>query len=128
MQVLLQSDANTDGSQAMTEHFSAVVKQALGHFGERLMRVEAHLSAADARTKSAEDKVHCVLEARLAGSEVLVAKNHAGNAHQAIDGAVRKLHRAIDTQLGKHGPQVHRQPHHGLPGNDGDEDTAAISD
>ena len=86
------------------------------------------LSAADARTKSAEDKVHCVLEARLAGSEVLVAKNHAGNAHQAIDGAVRKLHRAIDTQLGKHGPQVHRQPHHGLPGNDGDEDTAAISD
>ncbi|MDY0747703.1 HPF/RaiA family ribosome-associated protein [Paucibacter sp. R3-3] len=105
----------------MTEHFGAVVKETLGHFGERITRVEAHLSAADGRAKSSEDKVHCVLEARLAGSENVVAKNHAGNAHQAIDGAVRKLHRAIDTQLGKLGPQVHRQPHHGLPDNSGDD-------
>ena len=114
MQVLLQSDPSTDGSQAMTKHLDTVVKDALGRFGDRVTRVEGHLSAAEGHAKTAEDKVHCTLEAHLAGSDSIVVKHQAGSAHQAIDGALRKLRRVVEAQIEKHDPRLHRLPHHGL--------------
>ncbi len=114
MQVLLQSDPNTDGSPAMAQHLSIVVTEALDRFGDRLTRVEAHLAAAEGHAKSAEDKVQCTLEAHLAGSDAIVVKHQAGNAHQAIEGAVRKLRRVVEAQIEKHDPRAHRVPHHGL--------------
>ena len=114
MQVLLQSDPNTDGSQAMTNHLNTVVKEALGHFGERVTRVEGHLAAAEGHAKSAENQVHCTLEAHLSGSDAVVVKAQAGSAHQAIDAAVRKLRRVVEAQIEKHSPRANRLPHHGL--------------
>lgn len=108
MQVLLHTDPNTDGSHLMTEHLEAVVKKALGRFGERVTRVEAHLSDVNSPARSSNDGIHCTLEARLVGTEVVVVKDHAGNAHQAIEGAVRKLQRAIGTAMAKHDPRGHR--------------------
>jgi ribosome-associated translation inhibitor RaiA len=108
MQVLLHSDPNTDGSHLMAEHLEAVVRGALGRFGERIMRVEAHLSDVNSQAKSSADDIHCTLEARLVGLEALVVKDHAANAHQAIEGAVRKLKRAVGTTLAKHDPRGHR--------------------
>ena len=117
MQVLLQSDPNTDGSPAMTQHLKTVVEEALDRFGDRLTRVQAHLAAAEGHAKTADDKVQCTLEAYLAGADVIVVKNHAASAHQAIDGAVRKLRRAVETQVEKHDPRAQGLPHHGLPDN-----------
>ncbi len=108
MQVSLQSDPNTDGSHLMTEHLTAVVKEALGRFGERITRVEAHLSDVNSQARSSADGIHCTLEARLVGLDAVVVKDHAGNAHQAIEGAVRKLKRAVGTALAKHDPRSHR--------------------
>lgn len=108
MQVLLHSDPNTDGSHGMAEHLNDVVKDALGRFGERITRVEAHLSDANSQSKAGTNDIHCTLEARLVGFDPVVAKDHAGNAHQAIDGALRKLQRAIGTEVAKHDPRGHR--------------------
>jgi ribosome-associated translation inhibitor RaiA len=102
MQILLHADPNTDGSQPMQEHLQTVVKAALGRFGERITRVEAHLSDANSAARSSADDIHCTLEARLVGLDPLVVKEHAANAHQAIEGAVRKLKRALGTAIEKH--------------------------
>ena len=59
------------------------------------------------KAQSADD-IHCTLEARLVGLDALVVKDHAANAHQAIEGAVRKLKRAVGTTLAKHDPRGHR--------------------
>ena len=107
MLTLLHSDPHTDGSQAMSEHFTAVVKGAMSRFGERVTRVEAHLSDVNGQIKSGVDDVHCTLEARLLGLEPIVVKHRAGNAHQAIDGAVRKLKRAADSEIAKHQSRGH---------------------
>ena len=107
MQILLQSDPNTDGSQAMADHLKVVVAQAMGHFGERITRVEAHLSDVNSQAWSSADDIHCTLEARLVGLDAVVVKHQAGNAHQAIDGAVRKLKRAVESQIEKHDPRGH---------------------
>jgi hypothetical protein len=108
MQILLHSDPNTDGSHLMAEHLDAVVKDALGRFGERITRVEAHLSNVISDAKPGVAEIHCTLVAKLLRLDPVVVKDQAGNAHQAIDGALRKLIRAVATAVGKHDPQHQR--------------------
>lgn len=107
MQIQFHSDSNTDGSQLMAEHVTTVVTTAMERFGERITSVEAHLSGVSSQGTSNADAIQCALEARLAGMEPVVVKEHADNAHQAIDGAVRKLKRAVGTALAKHDPRGH---------------------
>lgn len=105
MQVLLNADARTDGRQAMSDYLEAEVKMALGHFGERITRVEAHLSEAKDSTKANSTEIQCSMEARLVGIDPVVVKEAAATAHQAIHGAIRKLGRAVGTHLDKHDPR-----------------------
>jgi ribosome-associated translation inhibitor RaiA len=108
MQILLHSDPNTDGSHLMAAHLDAVVKDALGRFGERITRVEAHLSNVISDAKPGVADIHCTLMAKLLRLEPVVVKDQAGNAHQAIDGALRKLIRAVATAIEKHDPHHQR--------------------
>lgn len=110
MQVLLNTDPHTDGRHEMAEHLEAVVRDALGRFGEQVTRVEAHLSDANSHNKTAPDEIQCTLEARLVGREAVVVKDRAVTAHQAIHGAVGKLKRAITTALEKHDPRRSTAP------------------
>ena len=110
MQVLLNTDPHTDGRHRMAEHLEAVVKEALGRFGDQITRVEAHLSDANSHAKANHDEIQCTLEARLVGLEPVVVKEHAGTAHQAIHGAVDKLKRAVATVLAKHDPRRNTAP------------------
>jgi ribosome-associated translation inhibitor RaiA len=110
MQVLLNTDPHTDGRQAMADYLESVVTETLGHYGEHITRVEAHLSDANSPAKTNTDEIHCTLEARLAGLDPVVVKERARTAHQAIHGAVRKLERAIAGALGKHDPRHAARP------------------
>lgn len=92
----------------MAEHLQQVVTAAMSRFGERMTGVEARLSDADCQSTSSADGIHCQLEARLAGMETVVVSEKAGNAHQAIEGAVRKLKRAVGSALAKHDPRGHQ--------------------
>ena len=108
MQILLNSDPNTDGGHLMADHLQKVVQDAMARFAERVTRVEAHLSDVNSQAKSSDGDIHCTLEARLVGLDAIAVKDQAGNAHQAIEGAVRKLKRAVGTALEKHDPRSHR--------------------
>lgn len=101
MQVLLNTDPHTDGRHEMAAHLETTVKDAIGRFADQVTRVEAHLSDANSHIKANPDEIHCTLEARLVGLDPVVVKDHAGNAHQAIRGAVTKLKRAIASALAK---------------------------
>lgn len=105
MQVLLNTDANTDGRHEMAEHLEGVVKDAMGRFVDHVTRVEAYLTDANSQAKAGPDDIHCTLEARLAHHEPVVVKDHAPTAHQAINGAAAKLKRAVSTILAKHDPR-----------------------
>lgn len=74
MQVLLNTNPHTDGRQAMAEYLEAEVAAVLGHYGERITRVEAHLSDANSPAKANTDESHCTLEARLVGLDPVVVK------------------------------------------------------
>lgn len=105
MQILLNTDSHTDGREAMSAHLESVVKEALGHYGERITRVEAHLTDANGASKGGLDDIQCKLEARPVGLEPVVVKDRAATAHQAIQGALRKLERALASTFEKHDPR-----------------------
>ncbi len=105
MQVLLNTDHHVDGRQEMADHLTKVVKEALHRFGDHVTRVEAHLADANSHNKATPDEIHCTLEARVAGQEPVVVKDHAPTAHQAISGAIGKLKRAVATAFEKHDPR-----------------------
>ena len=108
MHILLHSDPNTDGSHLMADHLQKVVQHAMARYDERVTRVEAHLSDSHSQAKSGNGDIQCTLEARLVGLDAIVVKDHASNAHQAIEGAVHKLQRAVGTAVAKHEPRSHR--------------------
>ncbi len=108
MQVLLHTDPNTDGSHPMALHLETVAQAAMARFGERVTRIEAHLSDVNSTARAGENDIHCTLDARLVGQGAIVVKDQAGNAHQAIEGALRKLKRAVGVALEKHDPRHQR--------------------
>lgn len=110
MQVLLNTDSNTDGRHEMSEHLESVVQDAMDRFAEHVTRVEAYLSDANSQAKGGPDQIHCTLEARLSRHEPVVVKDHAATAHQAINGAAAKLKRAVANVLGKHDPRHAADP------------------
>ena len=105
MQVFLNTDTHVDGRHRMAEHLESLVKDALARVGGQVTRVEAHLADAISHVKTTPDDIHCTLEARLSGRDPVVVKDHAATAHQAINGAVAKLQRAIASVLEKHDPR-----------------------
>jgi hypothetical protein len=110
MQVLLHADKNTDGSSAMAEHLNTVVSDALGRFGDRVTRVEAHLSDVNGEARIGPADILCLLEAHVIGEVPVVVQDQARNTHQAIAGAMRKLKRAVGTALARHHPGHHTGP------------------
>ena len=118
MQILLHSDSNTDGGHLMADHLQTVVQDAMARFADHVTRVQAYLSDVNGQTKSGANDIHCTLEAKLVGFDAIVVKDHASNAHQAIEGAVRKLKRAVGTALEKHDPSSHRARAGTTPGDD----------
>jgi len=108
MQVLLHSGPGLDGHQPMAEHLEAVITGSLGRFGERVTRVDAHLSGVEGRARFSEGSIHCKMEARLPGLDAVVVSEHGDNVHQAIEGGVRKLKRAVGVAIGKHDPRRHQ--------------------
>lgn len=111
MQVLLHTDPHVDGRQQMADHLDQVISAALGRFGERISRVEGYLTDADGEAKGGVGTIHCTLEAHLTSLGQVVVKEHADNAHQAIEGAARKLKRAVGAEIGKHDPRRQRGQH-----------------
>jgi ribosome-associated translation inhibitor RaiA len=109
MQIFLHTDPNVHGTQLMAKHLHDVVTEAMNRFGERITRVDAFLSNAHSSLKATTElDILCTLEARLVGLDAVIVKVQESNAHQAIDHALKKLLRAVDTQIDKHAPQHHR--------------------
>ena len=97
MQVLVSSGA---GSEALTERVQGVVTGRLERFGERITRVEVHLSDLNSHQRGERDK-HCLMEARIGGMKPIAVSHEAPTLTEAIHAAADKLERAVDHALGR---------------------------
>lgn len=100
MKVQLNTDKHIQGDESLAQHVEQVVGEALARFGDRVARVEVHLSDANGGKGGSNDK-RCMMEARLEGLQPAAATADAPNVRAAINGAAKKLQRVLDSSLGK---------------------------
>lgn len=103
MIIQINTDSNIEGDAELEQQITAVVGSSLERFGEQVTRVEIHLSDENSDDKSGTDDKRCLLEARLAGLQPISVSDQAATLEQAVDGAVEKLKRSLDSTIGRLG-------------------------
>lgn len=110
MQIQINTDHNVEGREALADHLRVVIEAALSRYDDRMTRVEVHLSDQNGDKRGNADK-RCVMEARLAGRQPIAVADDADTVQDAVDGALGKLVRLIETTLGRTNDDHHERPH-----------------
>jgi ribosome-associated translation inhibitor RaiA len=100
MQILVNTDHNIDGSDALTTRVQADVAAALDRFADRVTRVEVHLND-EASGKAGPNDKRCMIEARLRGHAPVTTTASAESLDLAVTAASEKLTHALDSLLGR---------------------------
>ena len=100
MQVQVHTDNKIQGGESLAQWIQEEATSRLGRFREYITRVEVFLSDVDAGKSGANDK-RCRLEARPAGRQPVTVTADADKLADAFTGAVDKLARALDHDLGR---------------------------
>ena len=110
MQVIVNSDHSITGDASQIQRTEAVVFDAVGHYAERITKVDAFFSDANSSSKHGARDKHCVLEAHIPGSQPAVAKGEAPSVLEALDSAAAKLSHALEHAFGKHAAAAGKTP------------------
>ena len=100
MQVQVHTDDNIQGGESLAQWIQEEATARLGRFREHLTRIEVFLTDTAAGKDSPKDK-RCRLEARPAGRQPVTVTAEADKTADAFTGAVEKLIRALETDLGR---------------------------
>ena len=106
MQVQINTDNATHGSERSIEGVEAMMRDRLSRFSDRISRIEVHLSDVNG-DRGGLDK-HCMIEMRPNGLDPLVATDQADTMDAAINGALGKSITVLDRTFGK---QASRRSH-----------------
>jgi ribosome-associated translation inhibitor RaiA len=109
MHILVNSDHRITGTEALTERVEGVVADAIGHFADRITRVEVHLSDVNGDKQGDNDK-RCMLEARVGGLKPIAVTHQAAHMAEALHGAAEKLERALSHALERLDEMAGREP------------------
>ena len=101
MHIELSTDNNIRRKERLAAHVKAVLEHALAHFGDKITRVEIHLSDERSNKAAGRGEKRCMMEARLEGLKPIAVNDHAVDLDQAVSGAAKKLASAIETILGR---------------------------
>jgi hypothetical protein len=110
MLIEVRTDANINGGEQFSERVKALVRAALHRYGDRVRRVDVHLSDAVGNKTSHDDKC-CMIEARRDGCEPILVTQQESTIDQAIHGAIHKLKKSVDSTLGKETTLDHVRDH-----------------
>jgi ribosome-associated translation inhibitor RaiA len=100
MLIEVRTDGNINGSEQFSDHVKAKVRTALHRYGDRIRRIDVHLSDTVGNKTSHDDKC-CVIEARRDGCEPIVVTHQESTMDQAIHGAVHRLKKSVAALLEK---------------------------
>ena len=100
MQIQINTDHNIQNDEALAAWITGVVESALAHSSDHITRVEVHVSDENGRKSGQHDK-RCMMEARLEGRSPIAVTDNAATLDRAVNGAVGKLGRMIESAAGR---------------------------
>jgi hypothetical protein len=100
MLIEVRTDSNIQGNERFSDHVKTVVQTALERYGDRIRRVDVHLSDAVGNKAGHDDKC-CKIEARRDGREPIVVTHQETTMEQAIHGAVHSLKKSMESAFGR---------------------------
>jgi ribosome-associated translation inhibitor RaiA len=100
MQVLVSSDHHITSSESVAQRVEDILLPSVDRFADRLTRVEVHLNDVNGPKHGERDK-RVTMEARVAGRAPVAVTNEAPSLRAAIEGASRKLERALEHTFGR---------------------------
>ncbi len=103
MQIQFNTHSSVKGNEQLAREVEAIVSSGLDRFSSKITRVEIHLSDENSDKKSGAKDKRCQLETRLAGLQPISVSHQAPTVEQAVEGAVDKLKRSLDSTLGRLG-------------------------
>jgi len=103
MQVQIHAGGKPGDHRLLVSETETAVTASLSRFGERITRVEVHLTDTNSDQKSGADDKRCVLEVRLAGLDPVAVTHNAPEFGPAVHGAIDKVKRVLDRTLGRLG-------------------------
>ncbi len=101
MNIQINTDNHIQGSEERTRQVESVVESALGRFGDRITRVEVHLSDENSSQKTHGDAMRCRMEARPAARKPVSVNADGATLEQAAIGAAKKLENLLDSTFGR---------------------------
>lgn len=101
--IQLNTDRNIKGDKALEEQVETVLERVLGRFGNKITRLEVHLSDQNSQ-KGGLDDMGCVIEARLEGRQPIAVSAREATLDRAIASAAQKMKNALETELGRARP------------------------
>ncbi len=110
MLIEVRTDGHTEGGDALAEAVKTDMRAALQRYGDRIRRIDVHLSGAVGNKTSHDDK-SCMIEAHRDGHDPIVVTDRNTSMDQAIHGAVHKLKHLVDSALGKEAGRDHLRDH-----------------
>lgn len=90
----------TAGDEEFVARVEAQIAEALDRFQQHLTRVEVYLADVNAQKGGAADK-RCLIEARPTGLQPIAVTHQAPTVPLAMNGAMEKIRRALDSALAK---------------------------
>ena len=100
MQIHVNTDRQIQGGDSLARWIEEEALSRLSRFRDQVTRVEVFLTDEDSGKSGNNDK-RCRLEARPAGRQPVTVSATADKLADAFTGAVDKLHRALDADLGR---------------------------
>ena len=101
MNILVSTDRNIHSSSDFNRYVSTVLTSALDRYKGQITRIEVHVGDENGTKVGSGDDKRCLIEVKVAHLKPIVVHHNEDTVHQALDGAVDKLVRAMDSQIGK---------------------------
>lgn len=108
MKIQINTDRHIQGHEALSAYVSSELKSTLSRVSDHITTVEVHLSDENGNKSGQNDK-RCMMEARLEGRQPIAVTNLAETLDKAINGAIDKLVRLIESTLGRMHDQTMRR-------------------
>ena len=101
MIIQINTDSQTKGSADWSRDIEGWIQQKFSRFAGRITRVEVHLNDENSVSKTGGNDKRCQVEVRIAGMDPISVTDHADTQDQALQSAVNKMIRLIETTFGK---------------------------